>query len=251
MRRRRVLIAAMAMAVCPVVPSGAVAAAGPPPPGPPVRLMPLGDSITWGYRDPARNGYRRDLWNRLYRVGMSPDFTGSLRNGTMGDNNHEGHLNWRIDQLSQRIVPWLRTYKPDIVLLHIGTNDIVQNYDVRRAPARLSFLIDQIRAVRPSAHIFVASLIAVKSSNPDSARRRNDFNAAVPGIARSKGSRVHFVPQHLIGPQDLADAAHPSACGYAKMSYIWYYYMGRSQLNTTGKSWPTGYHPFHHSGGPC
>jgi lysophospholipase L1-like esterase len=211
----------------------------------------LGDSITWGYRDPARNGYRKDLWNRLYRVGMSADFTGSLSNGTMGDNNHEGHLNWRIDELSREIVPWLRTYKPDIVLLHIGTNDVVQDYDFRRAPARLSILIDQIRTVRPGAHIFVASLIGLRSSRPGAAQRRADFNAAVPGIVRSKGSRVHFVPQHLVGPENLVDSAHPSACGYAKMSFLWYYYMGRTSLNVTGSPWPIGYSPFHHSGGPC
>jgi len=89
----------------------------------------------------------------LHERGYKVDFVGSQSNGpaSLGDHDHEGHPGWRIDQIDANIVGWLNTYQPHTVLLHIGTNDIGQNYDVPGAPARLSALIDHITATAPAA----------------------------------------------------------------------------------------------------
>jgi hypothetical protein len=72
--------------------------------------------------------------------GYTTDFVGSQFNGpgSLGDHDHEGHPGWRIDQIHANIVSWLNTHQPQTVLLHIGTNDIPQNYNVSTAPNRLS-----------------------------------------------------------------------------------------------------------------
>lgn len=214
-----------------------------------VRVMPLGDSITYGVGSSTAVGYRRDLWLRLRAVGVQVDFVGSLRNGYLTDNNHEGHIGYRIDQIDARVSSWLATYQPDVVLLHIGTNDIGQNYDLANAPRRLSVLIDRILARRPGVRIFVAQLVRQRDNNP----RWTAYVNAIPGVVAVKGANVQLVPQHLVGGAagDLVDQAHPSNCGYAKMSYVWYYVLGRSPLNTTGRPWPTGYYPFNASTGVC
>ncbi|WP_328990265.1 GDSL-type esterase/lipase family protein [Kribbella sp. NBC_01245] len=217
----------------------------------PLKVMPLGDSITYGVGSSIHVGYRLDLWKRLYTVGFAPNFIGSLRSGHMGDNNHEGHIGWRIDQVSANVTRFMALYQPDVVLLHIGTNDLAQNYDMAHAPQRLSLLIDKIRRARPTARIYVASLIAMKSSQAGVSTKRTAFNNAIPGIVQKKGPMVRFVPQHLVPAKDLSDQAHPNNCGYAKMAYIWYYALGRSSLNQSGKAWPTGYYPFGSAKGPC
>ncbi|MFC7640537.1 hypothetical protein ACFQX6_05580 [Streptosporangium lutulentum] len=99
-----------------------------------VRVMPLGDSITDGFNIPG--GYRVNLWQRMVSGGHTVDFVGSGFNGPagLGDHDHEGHSGWRIDQIDANIVGWLRNYTPRTVLLHIGTNDMGQNYDVAGAP---------------------------------------------------------------------------------------------------------------------
>ncbi|MGH3714744.1 MAG: SGNH/GDSL hydrolase family protein [Micromonosporaceae bacterium] len=226
-----------------------------------VNVMPLGDSITWGYtvkygKPVVVDGYRKDLWVRLRNVGMNVNFVGSCPRpswdrwkcnggGTMGDNNHEGHSGYRIDQLSANVGRWAATYQPQIVLLMAGTNDIAQNYDLRRAPARLSTMIDRIRAVRPTAHIFVATIPQFR----DPARKStvDAYNNAIPGVVKSKDSRVHLVPQHLVGTQakDFSDHVHPSDCGYAKLSFVWYYTMERHLARS---DWPTGYYPWNNTG---
>src|SRR5689334_13802099 len=57
----------------------------------PLRVMPLGDSITWGVGSPSGNSYRSFLANKLTAEGHTLDFVGSGRNGTMSDPDNEGH----------------------------------------------------------------------------------------------------------------------------------------------------------------
>src|SRR3954452_8961305 len=148
-----------------------------------VRVMPLGDSITDGVTVPG--GYRIGLWQRFVKHGYQVDFVGSLSNGpsTLGDHDHEGHSGWRIDQIDGSITGWLRTYAPHTVLLHIGTNDVIQNHDLANAPARLSALVDHITASAPAAEVFVATIIPLANSGQEANVRT--FNAAIPGIVQS------------------------------------------------------------------
>nr|WP_246595111.1 carbohydrate binding domain-containing protein [Actinoplanes auranticolor] len=189
-----------------------------------VRVMPLGDSITEGTQVPG--GYRIGLWQRLAAAGYRNDFVGSQFNGpgALGDHDHEGHPGWRIDQIDASVTGWLNTTRPRTVLLHIGTNDILQNYNVSGAPARLSTLIDRITAAAPEADVFVATIIPLASAGQAAAART--FNAAVPGIVQSKvnaGRRVHLVNMHAaLSTADLIDGVHPTAGGYDKMAATWY-----------------------------
>ncbi|MFI9005717.1 ricin-type beta-trefoil lectin domain protein [Actinosynnema sp. NPDC053489] len=189
-----------------------------------VRVMPLGDSITEGTQVPG--GYRIGLWQRLAAGNYRTDFVGSQFNGpgSLGDHDHEGHPGWRIDQIDANIVTWLRNTTPRTVLLHIGTNDILQNYNVSGAPGRLSTLIDRITATAPNADVFVATIIPLANSGQEAAART--FNAAIPGIVQGKvnaGKRVRLVDMHsALTTADLIDGVHPTATGYDKMAATWY-----------------------------
>jgi lysophospholipase L1-like esterase len=186
-----------------------------------VRVMPLGDSITDGHNVPG--GYRINLWQRMASGGYTVDFVGSGFNGPagLGDHDHEGHSGWRIDQLDANIVGWLRNSAPRTILLHIGTNDMNQNYDIANAPARLSALIDKIRANAPTVELFVAQI--TPESNPALESRVQAYNAAIPGIVAQKGSMTHLVDMHsAITTADLADGVHPNGAGYDKMAARWF-----------------------------
>jgi lysophospholipase L1-like esterase len=189
-----------------------------------VRVMPLGDSITEGTQVPG--GYRIGLWQRLATGGYRIDFVGSQYNGptNLGDHDHEGHTGWRIDQIDANITGWLATYQPHSILLHIGTNDILQNYNVSTAPNRLSTLIDHITTATPNAEVFVAQIIPLANSGQENAVRT--FNNAIPGIVQTKtnaGKHVHLVDMHsALTTADLTDGIHPTATGYDKMANVWY-----------------------------
>jgi lysophospholipase L1-like esterase len=189
-----------------------------------VRVMPLGDSITDGAQVPG--GYRIGLWQRFTSNGFRVDFVGTLFNGpaSLGDHDHEGHSGWRIDQIDANIVGWLQNTTPHTVLLHIGTNDVLQNFNVSGAPGRLSTLIDHITNTVPSAEVFVAEITPLANSSQDAAVRT--FNAAIPGIVQSKvnaGKHVHLVDMHsALTTADLTDGIHPNAGGYDKMASTWF-----------------------------
>ncbi|GAA2687602.1 MULTISPECIES: SGNH/GDSL hydrolase family protein [Actinosynnema] len=195
------------------------------------RVMPLGDSITDGWNVPG--GYRVGLWRRLVAEGYAVDFVGSGSNGPseLGDHDHEGHPGWRIDELHARIQGWLRATTPRVVLLHIGTNDIGQDYDVPNAPARLGALLDRIQLTAPAAWVFVAKITPIE--DPVLEARVLAFNNALPGIVADR-RRVHLVDMHDgFVPGDLADGVHPSTAGYDKMAARW-----RAALATVPESLP-------------
>ncbi|QFZ20924.1 RICIN domain-containing protein [Saccharothrix syringae] len=189
-----------------------------------VRVMPLGDSITEGTQVPG--GYRIGLWQRFGAGNYRVDFVGSQFNGpaSLGDHDHQGHPGWRIDQIDANVTTWLRNTNPRTVLLHIGTNDILQNYNVANAPARLSALVDRITATVPNADVFVATIIPLANSGQEAAAR--NFNATIPGMVQSKvnaGKRVRLVDMHAaLTTADLIDGVHPTATGYDKMAATWY-----------------------------
>ena len=185
----------------------------------PLKIMPLGDSITAGDRN---GGYRRLLYELLSQDGISFAFVGSLKSGDVPDAHHEGHSGWRIDQIEDGIAGgWLETYKPGLVLLHIGTNDIWQNRDLVNAPARLSALVDDILSRSSNARIIVSQILPM-TNDPNFEIEVMKYNAAIVDVVSSKSSVVCMVDMHhSFSAGDLVDGVHPTQSGYAKMAGIW------------------------------
>lgn len=274
----KTLKAGLAVLTAVVVSVGSIAYAGestPPPPPPAAQaftpIMPLGDSITLGIQATgstppyvAYNGYRQDLWLRLRDdAGISPNFVGSCPteepdgfmctrgNGSMGDEDHEGHSGFRAHQLSAFIDGWIAEAHPKIVLLMVGTNDLCDACDREHAPERLAYLVGKIMKKLPSdGRLFVATIPQRRDGGN---AHVTAYNAKVPGVvdaaAATYPGRVHLVPQHLVGAEaeDMSvDGVHPNACGYAKIAFVWYYTMNRYLPG----DWPLGASPFEDNA-PC
>ena len=189
-----------------------------------LRLMPVGDSITAGYQKitNSNNGYRGPLYSELISQGDALDFVGSQRSGVMFDPDNEGYYGDRIDQVAGLISGELALYQPNVVLLHIGTNDLNGNYQVSTAPARLASLIDQIIAADPTATVIVAQLIC--ANDPNVQALINSYNAQIPGIVQARanaGKHVFMVSMNTLTTADLSDTIHPNDGGYQKMADVW------------------------------
>ena len=233
----------------PLVPASPLGSVGPdlalpsaePTYGSPLRIMPLGDSITAGVGSVTRSSYRIDLYRRLVAAGMNVDFVGSQHDGQGGDDDHEGHPGWAITRLSTHVDGWLARYRPDVVLLHVGTNDMATDGGARRAPMRLNALISRIRADRPEAQIFVSLIVGAKTDAEQ--RRIEAFNAAVPGVVAANGPHVHLVDQSTVNGLDIRDNLHPNDFGYATMAYNFYEAIGEV-FSAVGASWPSTSNPY-------
>jgi lysophospholipase L1-like esterase len=188
----------------------------------PIRIMPLGDSLTEGSYVPG--GYRVGLWSRLEADGLCVDFVGSQDGGprSLPDRQHEGHPGWRIDQIAGSMAPWLLRERPDIVLLLIGTNDVVQGYALDAAPRRLGTLLDLIAATLPGCRVVVASIPPL--AEPEYQQRARAYNAALADVVAARGQRVSYVDAFsALDVADLdADGIHLSAGGYDKLAAVWH-----------------------------
>lgn len=191
-----------------------------------LRIMPLGDSITEGIGSSDDAGYREPLLMRCEASGWDVRFVGSKSNGpgTMPQRDNEGHPGWRTDQLSARIVGWLQATNPQIILLHIGTNDIIQGRTPRLVAANLAYLLKQITTTDPTATVIVAQIIPL--GKPLWNVNVELYNGFIPALVRSldtQGKHVSYIDMYDVVPaSDLPDQIHPDTYGYSLMANAWY-----------------------------
>jgi lysophospholipase L1-like esterase len=204
----------------------------------PVRLMPLGDSITDGHG--VLGGYRTLLWQELVQTDHDNiDFVGSLSTGptTLGDKDNEGHSGWCIDgscygvsttDLVSGIDGWLATYKPDIILLHAGTNDLGSGDTGAVTATHLDTLLEKIFTDEPNAIVIVAQIISMNQGAAPPAEEAA-YNADIPALItkyKAQGRKIEIVDMSglLTSTADYqaGDFWHPSQQGYDKMANAWY-----------------------------
>lgn len=205
----------------------------------PLKIMPLGDSITRGVignNDKDGGGYRIHLWNKFVADGLRVEFVGSQSNGpnNLGNKYHEGHPGWTIKQIAASVNEWLYTFQPNIILLMIGTNDTRIN-SLKTMISELSALIDQITAQSPDAQLLVASIppIYPTANSVKWGLRAMYFNAVIPEIVNSKfaqGKKVNFVDMRSLTindltsslSRDLDNGLHPNTQGYRQIANFWH-----------------------------
>ncbi|MFJ9736508.1 FG-GAP-like repeat-containing protein [Streptomyces sp. NPDC101166] len=190
----------------------------------PLRVMPLGDSITYGVESSDGNGYRDELYDHLKNSASSVDFVGTVKAGSMSDRDNEGHPGDRIDEIGAFAYCSVPRYQPNVITLHAGTNDMNQNYQLSSAPTRLKKLINEALADSPRATVLVAQLIPTGKAGLQP--RIDAYNAALPGMVRDlqgEGRHVLLVDMKRVLISDgLQNDAHPTDAGYAKMADAWY-----------------------------
>jgi len=196
-----------------------------------VKIMPIGDSITQLNGD--YDSYRRPLWHSLNSAGYNVDFVGSLNSNYPDvsppdpdfDLDHEGHWGQRADEILVNIEGWASTYQPDIALIHLGTNDLIQGQSISTTIAEIRQIIDELRDAKSDIHIYLAKLIPTTKNGIQN--DIIDFNNQIPGLANSKNtaqSPIVVVDQWsgFDVNDDTFDTIHPDESGENKMASQWY-----------------------------
>jgi lysophospholipase L1-like esterase len=208
-----------------------------------LKIMPLGDSITVG--DQFHNSYRRPLWQMLKNDNERVDFIGSKRTNFPDDLapnpdfdlDHEGYWGWRADEIlysqnynSNFLQNLIKQNIPHLVLLHVGTNDLLQDQDTVSTIMETGLIIDQIRQVNPSVKILVAQIGPIKLSDSDKmanlAARIVDYNQKLVQLVDRKtnpASPILIVDQYTGYDSDKLsyDGIHPNARGEQMIATKW------------------------------
>jgi lysophospholipase L1-like esterase len=199
-----------------------------------VKIMPLGDSITKGIGG-TYGGYRGYLLDKV--SGHSVEFVGNELDGVSA---HEGHPGWTSLQLKDNLSTYLGSTHPDIVLLHIGTNDISGNISVNDIITNIQEMINIILGFDSSIEIYLAKII----DRADYESKHNatiSLNSEINGLSNT---HVHIVdmydelddywdfklsnPNFTYCTSDPSDTSfnlctlHPNDTGYKAMATAWY-----------------------------
>ena len=223
------------------------------------KIMPLGDSITKGTSSGVADeqyqvSYRKALYDRLKTEGYVVDdeiFFGTLFSGDLVpdfDPDHDGHDGWRTDEIvagragsgEGKLSEWLISQKPNIVLLHIGTNDISEANEDWSEVEDLLGVIDGYESASGNAVWVILSLIIDRSCDPylppcPKSLETNNFNEDVRDFVFSPrqagGDKIVLVDMQNDAGIDYArwnmggdmwDDLHPFEFGYEKMADLWF-----------------------------
>ncbi|PSN68274.1 SGNH hydrolase [Corynespora cassiicola Philippines] len=193
-----------------------------------LRYMPFGDSIT------EIICWRAKLWQKLRSTEWaSVDFVGSGRGenncrDTQYDRDNEGHSGFLAINIAnnKQLDGWLKTNPADVITMHLGTNDIVQqNKPVADIIKAFTTLVGTMRASNPKMKIVVAQIIPMGFGNFNT--QIQSLNSAIIPWAQglnSTASPIWVVDQYtgFSGTGDLRDGVHPNDSGDTKMLNVWY-----------------------------
>lgn len=238
------------------------------------KILCIGDSITDGYG--TDGSYRKFLYHNLTESGYSIDMTGP--NWSWGDASytdeetgetfsydaaHCGYSGYAIKEYSGRngILEtvqngdYLTVYSPDVVILQIGTNDVIDNHELDKADERLETLVDYIvENISSESDLFVTTIPYLDPNRSDvyswfsNYRHSSDwqtnysddevevnvknavdeYNSTVKKVVekvQSEGVKnIHFADVNSAVTDvktQLKDGVHPNNTGYKLMGNYW------------------------------
>lgn len=190
----------------------------------PIRLMPLGDSVTQG--NAAYDTYRYWLAQHLSRAGAEVEFVGSLTDPVTGsyrhegwDTDHEGRWGLGTAAAAQQVVGWVTQADPDVLIVHLGTNDVGRRENLNEVEAAMRTLINNARRANPHLKILLAQIIP-REDHQLAVLDLNQRYADLAAELDSSESPVRVVDCHSgFDPTlDTYDGVHPNESGERRMA---------------------------------
>jgi len=222
-----------------------------------IKILPMGNSITYGTNtspDPEtayHPSYRLKLHDLLVGAGYDVDFIGSRSSGyaLFNDAQHcglPGISSYDLASILQTGFnpsynyqnfetqgPYLNFFTPDIILLEIGTNDLMAGdiYDL----SEFDDIFDRIDAKESSLGrpilVFVGKIISTETGggacNQDPSV--NTFNSKLTLLVNDRinnGDHLVLVDMQCSAginySSDMLDTYHPNVSGYEKMGEFWF-----------------------------
>ena len=231
-----------------------------------VKILSLGDSITDGYW--TSGAYRKYMYHDLEQMGYNIDMVGpkgsnsntfTYNGQTVSyDDNNAGYSGYAIQEMTTKehrsgiletiqSTNMIATYQPDVVLLQIGTNDVLSNYN-DGITDRLENLVNVIlQDLDSDSTVFVSTIpdidaITVSSwlwgygyFGTDEEKQQlmemvtgyiDTYNTSIYNLVlkmQSEGKNVQFADINSVVDYqtDLHDGVHPNEAGYENMGNYW------------------------------
>jgi len=211
----------------------------------PTRILALGDQLTFDHYTgdtrpiSERAGWRSHLEELLLADGRHFDFTGHLDAGSqlLGDGGNAGIPGIRDDQLKELLAtgydsvsqtqvtpgPYLDSYHPDIVLLHIGTNRL------SNSASQIEGILDEIDAHESrtgnTVTVLVSRILNEATIDPEISEFNDNISALVSDRVLNGDQVVLVDIEQGAGIDygtDMLNTVHPNETGFRKMAEAWH-----------------------------
>ncbi len=214
----------------------------------PVKILPIGDSITQGTK--GEQSYRKPLTQELDLISCSYEMVGSrlqtnrpsLEPIPVFESPHEGYSGHAVDDFLNATIsngiqnPGINSIMdsetPDVILLHIGSNDMTRSQPVQGnynsngtggTIAEIDLLATRIWNKNPNAEILIANVIPWfgGSNNPNIGSDVEDLGDAIEAwVSSENDSRLHLVDvrSNYLSSYMNADGIHPNQNGDAHIA---------------------------------
>lgn len=209
----------------------------------PIKIMPLGNSITY---DNITNdtrpiedkvAYRRKLYDLLqangYEPGVEFDFVGSQKSGptTNFDPDNQGQGGQKTEGAANEVYNYLTQNPADIILLHLGTNDLVPNPTISASVDNMARLLDEIDRFENQTGREITVIISRIINRSTYHEQTTIYNDSLEIMVRQRITSAEPDDLILVDMEDgaginysteMVDVFHPTPAGYAKMGELWY-----------------------------
>ena len=224
-----------------------------------VKIMAMGDSITYGVNEngyEGQGGYRKYMYQILKDAGYDINMVGEVGSeeetnfDITYDGKHDGYSGYMISEPSQQHTSTLldkikenntiKKNNPDIILLAIGTNDVIDNYKMNEVKTRLENLVKYIYEQKSDVKLYLASIPPLPAAGaapynyPNGVVEQSAVDANIEAVNKAVEDLANkynckFVDIHKVftdyGENYFADLIcdniHPNEKGYKLMGEKW------------------------------
>lgn len=198
-----------------------------------VKIAPIGDSITRGglEADSPYPSYRYYLWTMLRNGGYDVDFVGSTTEPNfqnfMFDQDHDGYSGYTTGTLADDMDRILTGYTPDIVLLYIGTNDVLHPVPMKDRIGNVDRIVSSLRQKNPNVRIVLAQISPTADAFRNTNSGLDEYNAELLSYAQRKtsvASPIVIVDMNTAWSTTMfnqEDGVHPNTEGDIQLAQRW------------------------------
>ncbi len=202
-----------------------------------VRIMPVGDSITHGHR--SVNSYREPLEDLLEANDCNFRYVGSQQRNYLHDGYrapHEGYSGHTADDFlngyynNRGIDHSMSSHEPDVVLLHIGSNDMNRGHSISGTIVEIDQIINIIHQQNSIATVLLANVVPWYGTPQQSVRTLGDRIEAY--VKQLSDQRVWLVDVRSGYSRNMmiSDGVHPNSTGEAHIADAFYDVYERADL---------------------
>ncbi|KAI8959865.1 carbohydrate esterase family 3 protein [Daldinia sp. FL1419] len=197
----------------------------------PLRIMALGASIVKGETSPGYLGFRKPMRDQLVDLGYKVNMVGSVRLGDFVDNDVEAYGGKKIKDMHNYAKKAVPKMLPNVFVINLGTNNLLQNKDVDKVGEQMEDMIDYLLQASDKSTVILSTMLTNTVGGGQLEDKVLDMNAQYRSIMKkyeANGQPVVLAEMHPsegasgvpsvneIGP----DGSHPTVKGYEMMGTI-------------------------------